>query len=103
MTTACSAMVCQQLSNLYPGNKWKRRCRIVAMDYRAGPSSASETFSPTASRSQSLGSTSPLDLRMGDWSSRHRGRLRAGATTRTCTCGVSEGMKKAVDPEPETL
>ncbi|CAE7669683.1 unnamed protein product, partial [Symbiodinium necroappetens] len=30
-------------------NRWKRRCRIVAREYRAGPSSTAETFSPTAS------------------------------------------------------
>ena len=29
--------------------KWRRRCRIVAREYRAGATSAAETFSPTAS------------------------------------------------------
>ena len=30
-------------------NRWKRRCRIVAREYRAGATSTAETFSPTAS------------------------------------------------------
>ena len=33
----------------YREDHWKRRCRIVAREYRAGASSTAETFSPTAS------------------------------------------------------
>ena len=33
----------------YRDDQWKRRCRIVAREYRAGAASTSETFSPTAS------------------------------------------------------
>ena len=33
----------------YRDDHWKRRCRIVAREYRAGASSTAETFSPTAS------------------------------------------------------
>ena len=33
----------------YRDGKWRRRCRIVAREYRAGATSTSETFSPTAS------------------------------------------------------
>ena len=33
----------------YRDGKWRRRCRIVAREYRAGATSTAETFSPTAS------------------------------------------------------
>ncbi|CAE7543510.1 unnamed protein product, partial [Symbiodinium microadriaticum] len=33
----------------YRDDQWKRRCRIVAREYRAGAASTAETFSPTAS------------------------------------------------------
>ena len=33
----------------YRDGKWRRRCRIVAREYRAGAASTAETFSPTAS------------------------------------------------------
>ena len=34
----------------YRDGKWRRRCRIVAREYRAGATSTAETFSPTASK-----------------------------------------------------
>ena len=33
----------------YRDGKWRRRCRIVAREYRAGAASTADTFSPTAS------------------------------------------------------
>ena len=33
----------------YRDGKWRRRCRIVAREYRAGATTTPETFSPTAS------------------------------------------------------
>ena len=33
----------------YRDGKWRRRCRIVVREYRAGATSTAETFSPTAS------------------------------------------------------
>ncbi|OLP94038.1 hypothetical protein AK812_SmicGene23990 [Symbiodinium microadriaticum] len=33
----------------YRDGRWRRRCRIVAREYRAGAASTAETFSPTAS------------------------------------------------------